>query len=116
MASLREALGLHVAQGDVARQPTGAVDFQVVAEHQHADAFTADRVVAVRHGVDDGLTHHGQRILGRLLTCKAFDAHPAAHVGGDERLGLADLVRQGAAGVVAEELVAHGRARNSAPG
>ena len=45
-----------------------------------------------------------------LLAREAANAHAAAHVGHQERLGAADLVAQCAADILAHELVAHGRA------
>jgi hypothetical protein len=48
-----------------------------------------------------------QRILGRLLARQAADAHPPAHVAGDKGLGLARLVHQHAAELLAHKFVAH---------
>ena len=111
-----EAFVQQVVEGHVAGQAAGAVDLHVVAEHQHPDALAADGVVAVGHRIDDGFAHDRQRVFGGLLAGEALDAHPTAHVGGDERFSLADLVGQRATRIVAHELIPHRAGRRSASG
>ena len=63
------------------------------------------------HRVDDRLPDHRHRVLGGLRAGEPLDVHSPADIGINERLGLADLVGQRAAGIVAQKFVAHLRAR-----
>jgi len=53
------------------------MDLYPVRVTKHADALTAFAVIAMHHGVDDGLTQSFQRILRYINTLKTFN--PATH-------------------------------------
>jgi len=53
------------------------MDLYPVRVTKHADALAAFAVIAMHHGVDDGLTQSFQRILRYINTLKTFN--PATH-------------------------------------
>jgi len=78
----------------MAWQAAWAVELDAVVEHEDAYLVATDAVIAVGHGVDDGLAHSLDGILPPLLPLQAHQANPTLHVTHQESLGAADLVGQ----------------------
>ena len=103
----RKALSDNVFDGDVAGQPSGAVDADAVAKAKDLNALSLDLIVSVGDGIDDDLAQDVLRKGGCFFSGQALQHGLLWHVGEQKRFGFADLVGQGAANVLAQKLVAH---------
>ena len=100
-----------VVDSDMSRQAARAVELDPVPEHQHADLVTANPVVAMGDGIDDGLPDRLDRVLGFFDPLQAQQANPPAHIVEHKGLGTADLLRERAVDLIPHKGVAHGCAR-----